>query len=67
MARTRIDIDDNDSLDGADLADQAPEPDDEDVRARRLPRPRTRGHGGDVREVWRVQRRGRTTPRVARG
>lgn len=47
MSRTELDIDDNESLDGADLADHALKPDDDDepnqCRTRQNPRAAVRG------------------------
>ena len=61
MSRTQLDIDDNESLDGADVADQAPEPDDEDQRTRQHPRAAVRR----VSQVPRQQRRPEV-PRLSR-
>lgn len=63
MARTTADLDDGDTLDGADVTDVAPEPDDEDFRSRQrrlrvaddLSRPRVRLHR--VPQVRRGQHR----------
>ena len=63
MARTKLDIDDNDSLDGADVVDQAPEPDDEDQRTRTHPRPAVRR----MSQVPRQQRRPKKPRLPSRG
>lgn len=57
--------DDEETLDGADPHDDAPEPDDEDFRARLSPRPRGAG-GRSVSALRRVQRGRAETLHLAR-
>lgn len=57
MARTKItDVDDPETLDGADVIDRAPEPDDDEQRTRDRAHSRTRLHRCAVPQVRGVQR-----------
>jgi len=57
MARTTVDIEDGNTLDGADVIDRAPEPDDEEQRTRDLSHSRTRGQRSAMPVVRGLQRR----------
>jgi len=57
MARTTLDVDDSETLDGADVVDRAPEPDDEEQRTHDLSSTRTRGQRPALSQVRGRQRR----------
>jgi len=57
MARTTVDTEDGNTLDGADVIDRAPEPDDEEQRTRDIPNPRTHRQRCAVSIVRGLQRR----------
>lgn len=58
MARTQLDTEDAETLDGADVSDRAPEPDDEDQRTTRaLSHARARARSDRLSQVRRRKRR----------